>query len=60
MYAVGTQVVGHTYTNEGSVCVEGVVLFRTDDPEEMWQDYCIQDVNGNLHYCDEQEVHPKR
>lgn len=60
MYAVGTPVVGYTYTDEGRIRIEGVVMFRTDDPEEMWQDYGIQDKDGRLHYCNEQEVYPNR
>ena len=58
MFEPGTRVVGYTYTDEGRVRVEGVVVSRTDDPEELWQDYVVQDDAGTIHHCDEQEVRP--
>jgi hypothetical protein len=57
MIAPGTRVVGYTYTDQGRIKVEGVVLCRTDDPEEMWQAYYIQTDSGLTHCCDEQEVY---
>lgn len=57
MFEAGTRVTGYTYTDEGRVQVEGVVVFRTDDPEEYIQDYVIQQDDGVNVYCDEQEVY---
>lgn len=56
MFEAGTRVVGYTWTDEGRQQVAGVVMCRTDDPEEMWQAYYIQTDAGETHCCDEQEV----
>ena len=56
MLEIGTRAIGITYTDAGRVPVQGVIVSRTDDPEELWQDYVIRDDDGVIHYCDEQEV----
>jgi len=58
MFEAGTRVVGYTYNDHGDwVCIEGVVVSRTNDPEEMIQDYIIRRGDGTIIYCDEQEVY---
>jgi hypothetical protein len=57
MFPVGTAVYGYTYTDEGRVRVEGVVVSVTDDPEEYNQDYILCQADGSIVYCDEQETY---
>jgi hypothetical protein len=57
MYEVGQQLVGFTYTATGRVQVRGTYVATTDDPEEYIQDVILRDENGNIVYCDEQEVY---
>jgi len=57
MFETGTKVYGWTYTDQGQVRVEGVVVDITDDPEEYNQDYIIRQEDGSMVYCDEQETY---
>lgn len=59
----GDRVRGTTYEDRGPVEVTGIYAFRTDDPEEFWQDIVIRTdpdsaYQGRLVYCDEQDVMP--
>ena len=56
MFQPGQMVMGWIYTDEDRILVKGKVLCRTNDSEEMWQAYYIEDVDGNVYCCDEQEV----
>lgn len=57
MFETGTKVYGYTYTDEGRVRVEGVVVDVTNDPEEYHQDYIIRQADDSIVYCDEQETY---
>ena len=56
IFKAGTKVYGYTYTDMGAVRVTGLVVSRTNDPEEYIQDYIIRQDDGVIVYCDEQEV----
>jgi len=61
MFKEGDIVTGWVYNNAGDeVPVEGVFLFRTDDPEEYIQDIVIRTAEGKTIYIDEQVARPKK
>jgi hypothetical protein len=57
MYTVGQKLVGFTYTAKGREKVEGEYVLTTDDPEEYIQDIVLRTADGQIVYCDEQEVY---
>lgn len=57
MQTEAKRVRGHVINADGrKVDVEGVFLFRTDDPEEYIQDIVIMDDDGMVWYIDEQDA----
>ena len=58
-YTVGQRIVGSIIDDAGNdVEVEGVFMFRTDDPEEHIQDIVIKTDDGQTVYIDEQDARP--
>ena len=56
MFQIGQMVMGWSYATGDRILVKGKVRSITNDPDESWQVYRIEDADGNVYGCNEQEV----